>query len=154
MIGNQPQCSRSHRPKNDTNVRPLRQHRNHPFDWLDQSAYLGLDPMRIALFAVFAVVLTNAISVVHAEMKAEETPLDGSALFSDLSKEDASKKARAMAETDFARHVYRVWVAGMRRPQSAYDNYLKEKYGVLVTSIAGSLFQTESWGQLTATIRP
>ena len=72
-------------------------------------------------------------------MKPQDNDLDGYAIFNDLSKEDASKKAREMAETDFARNVYRIFVVGKRPAKSAYDDYLKEKYGVLTTPIAGCL---------------
>ena len=60
-------------------------------------------------------------------------------MFDNLSKEDASKKAREMAEADFARNVYRIFVVGKRPATSAYDEYLKERYGVLMTPIAGCL---------------
>ena len=70
-------------------------------------------------------------------MKPQDNELDGYAIFKDLSKEDASKKAREMAETDFTRNVYRIFVVGKRPAKSFYDDYLKERYGVLVTPIAG-----------------
>ena len=47
------------------------------------------------------------------------------------------EKAREMAETDFSRNTFRILVAGMRRQQDAYDNFLKTKYAVVVTSVAG-----------------
>ena len=59
------------------------------------------------------------------------------AVFQDLSKENATQKAQTMAQSDFARNVFRVFVAGMRRQQDAHDNYLKQKYGAVVTSVAG-----------------
>jgi hypothetical protein len=70
-------------------------------------------------------------------MKPQENELDRYALFNDLSKKDASEKAREMAEADFARNSYRILVVGKRPPKSAYDDYLKEKYGVITTPIAG-----------------
>jgi len=66
-----------------------------------------------------------------------EGAFDGYALFAKLSKEQASKKARAMAENDFAHGVYRVWVYGLRRDESPDEKYLRKKYGVTVTPIAG-----------------
>jgi hypothetical protein len=95
--------------------------------------------MRARVFVFFAVFLATAIAAIHADMKPQENELDGYAIFNDLSKEDASKKAREMAETDFARNVYRIFVVGKRPAKSAYDDYLKEHYGVLVTPIAGCL---------------
>src|SRR5450755_5190335 len=93
--------------------------------------------MRATVFVFFAFVLATALAPIHADMKPQDNELDGYATFNDLSKEDASKKAREMAETDFARNVYRVFVVGKRPAKSAYDDYLKEKYGVLTTAIAG-----------------
>ena len=95
--------------------------------------------MRATVFVFFAVFLATAVAAIHADMKPQDNELDGYAIFNDLSKEDASKKAREMAETDFARNVYRIFVVGKRPAKSAYDDYLKEKYGVLVTPIAGCL---------------
>jgi hypothetical protein len=95
--------------------------------------------MRATVFVFFAFCLATAVAAVHAEMKPQDNELDGYAIFSDLSKEDASKKAREMAETDFARNVYRIFVVGKRPAESAYDDYLKEKYGVLVTAISGCI---------------
>jgi hypothetical protein len=93
--------------------------------------------MRATLSVFLAVVF--AAAAIHADMKPQDNELDGYAIFNDLSKEDASKKAREMAETDFARNVYRIFVVGKRPAKSAYDDYLKEKYGVLTTPIAGCL---------------
>ena len=56
-----------------------------------------------------------------------------------LRKKSASKKAREMAETDFAQNVYRIFVAGKPAGRIASDEYLTNKYGVHVTSIAGCL---------------
>src|SRR5471032_2005246 len=93
--------------------------------------------MRTTLSVLLAVFFATAVAATHADVKPQDNELDGSAIFSDLSKEGASKKAREMAETDFARNVYRVFVVGKRPAKSAYDDYLKEKYGVLTTAIAG-----------------
>src|SRR6266403_3887472 len=95
--------------------------------------------MRATVFVFFAVVFATAVAITHANMQPQDNELDGYAIFNDLSKEDASKKAREMAENDFARNVYRIFVVGKRPVKSAYDDYLKEHYGVLVTPIAGCL---------------
>ena len=95
--------------------------------------------MRATIFVFFAVFLATAVATIHADMKPQDNELDGFAIFNDLSKEDASKKAHEMAEADFARNVYRIFVVGKRPAKSAYDDYLKEKYGVITTSIAGCL---------------
>lgn len=85
----------------------------------------------------FAVSFAIAIASIHADMKPQENNLDGFALFGELSKEDASKKAREMAENDFAKNVFRIFVVGRRPLENAYDDYLKERYRVVVTPIAG-----------------
>jgi hypothetical protein len=95
--------------------------------------------MRSTALLFFAVFLATAVAIIHADMKPQDNDLDGYAIFNDLSKEDASKKAREMAESDFARNVYRIFVVGKRPAKSAYDDYLKEHYGVLVTPIAGCI---------------
>jgi hypothetical protein len=95
--------------------------------------------MRVTVFTFSAVFLTTAVVTIHADMKPQENDLNGYAVFNDLSKEDASQKAREMAESDFARNVYRIFVVGKRPAKSAYDDYLKEHYGVLVTPIAGCI---------------
>jgi hypothetical protein len=92
--------------------------------------------MRATVIVFFAVFLATAL---YAEMKPQENDLDGYAIFYDLSKESASKKAREMAEADFARDVYRIFVVGKRPATSAYGDYLKIKYGVLETAIAGCI---------------
>jgi hypothetical protein len=86
---------------------------------------------------VLAVVLTTAAVAIPADMKSQDNEPDGYAIFNDLSKEDALKKAREMAETDFERNVYRIFVVGKRPAKSTYDDYLKEKYGIITTPIAG-----------------
>jgi hypothetical protein len=95
--------------------------------------------MRVTFSVLFAIALTTACAAVHADMKPQDNELDGYAIFNDLSKADASQKAREMAENDFAKNVYRIFVVGKRPVKSAYDDYLKEHYGVLVTPIAGCL---------------
>jgi hypothetical protein len=77
--------------------------------------------------------------VPHSEANADNAEFDGYALFSKLSKEDAWKKARVMAQSDFAHGVYRVFVYGLRPVKNPYDDYLKEKYGEIVTPIAGCI---------------
>jgi hypothetical protein len=113
--------------------------------------------MRATLLAFLGVIFASAVVTIHADMESQGKQLDGSAIFGDLSKEDASTKAREMAETDFAHSQYRVFVAGMRPPKSAYDDYLKEKYGVLVTSIAGCVVSDGIIGAIegyNATMKP
>jgi hypothetical protein len=94
--------------------------------------------MRATAF-VFLAAFLAAAATLRADMEPQDNELDGSAIFNDLSKEDASKKAREMAEADFARNVYRIFVAGKRPAKSAYNDYLKKKYGVLETPIAGCI---------------
>ena len=113
--------------------------------------------MRAAILVLLAVVLTGAAAAIPAATKPRDNELDGYATFNDLSKEDASKKAREMAETDFARNVYRIFVAGRRPVINAYDDYLKEKYGVLVVPIAGCLVSDGIEGAIdgyNSTIKP
>jgi hypothetical protein len=95
--------------------------------------------MRAAIRVFFIVVLTGVGAAISSDAKPQGDALDGYAVFGDLSKEAASKKAREMAETDFARNVYRILVAGKPPATSAYDDYLVNKYGVCVTPIAGCL---------------
>ena len=104
--------------------------------------------MRNTLFVSFAVIFTSYVVAIHADMNTQEKQLDGYAIFNDLSKEVASKKAQKMAETDFARNQYRIFVAGMRPPSSAYDDYLRKKYGILVTAIAGCVVSDGIMGAL------
>jgi hypothetical protein len=96
-------------------------------------------PMRVTFSVFLAIALTTAFAAVHADVKPQDNELDGYAIFNDLSKADASKKAREMAGNDFAKNVYRIFVVGKRPAKSAYDDYLKEHCGVLVTPIAGCL---------------
>jgi hypothetical protein len=95
--------------------------------------------MRATVSVLFAVVFATALATIQADMKPQDNELEGYAIFNDLSKEAALKKAREMAETDFARNVYRVFVVGKRPAKSAYDDYLKEKYGVVTIPIAGCI---------------
>jgi hypothetical protein len=83
------------------------------------------------------VVLAGVGSPVSINAKPPGDALDGYAVFGDLTKEGASKKARAMAKTDFAQNVYRIFVAGKPAGRIASEEYLTNKYGVQVTSIAG-----------------
>jgi hypothetical protein len=95
--------------------------------------------MRSAILVLLVVVLTGVRAAISIEAKPQGDALDGYAIFGDLTKKDASKKAREMAKTDFARNVYRIFVAGRPAATNAYDAYLTNKYGVQVTSIAGCL---------------
>jgi hypothetical protein len=70
--------------------------------------------------------------------RAEEC-LDGYAMFSKLSREEASMKAAAMASTDFQNGTYRILVYGMRRQNSPYEVYLWKIYGVSAVPIAGCI---------------
>jgi hypothetical protein len=113
--------------------------------------------MRATISVFFALFLATAFATTHADMKPEGNELDGYAIFNDLSKEDASRKAREMAESDFAKNVYRLFVVGKRPAKSAYDDYLKEKYGVITTPIAGCLVSDGIIGAeegYNSTIRP
>ena len=91
--------------------------------------------MRATLTLLMALAFAT-VSTIQADMKLQESEFDGS-IFSDLSKADALRKAREMAETDFARNVYRIFVVGKRPSTNPYDDYLKEKYRVVTTPIAG-----------------
>lgn len=95
--------------------------------------------MRSAVPLFLAIFLATAVATICADMKPQDDELDGYAIFNDLSKEAASSKAREMAESDFAKNLYRIFVVGKRPAKSAHDDYLKEHYGVLVTPIAGCI---------------
>jgi hypothetical protein len=95
--------------------------------------------MRAAILVLLIVILTGVGASMSGGAKPPGDSVDGYAVFGDLSKEDASKNAREMAETDFAQNVYRILVAGKPPATSAYDDYLLNKYGVRVTPIAGCL---------------
>lgn len=95
--------------------------------------------MHVALVVVFAICLATVRAAIPEASNQEEINMEAFAVFNDLSKEAAMNKAREMAQNDFAKNVYRILVVGKRPPQSAYDNYLKQRYGVLVTPIAGCL---------------
>ena len=88
---------------------------------------------------LFGLFLATAGGIIHAETNSAVSERDDYTMFTDLSKADASKKAREMATADFARNVYRIYVVGKRPATSAYDEYLKERYGVLMTPIAGCI---------------
>jgi hypothetical protein len=93
--------------------------------------------MRVAILVLLIVVLTGVGVPMSSDAKPPDDALDGYAVFGDLAKKDASKKAREMAKTDFAQNVYRIFVAGRPIGPNAHDDYLLNKYGVHVTSIAG-----------------
>jgi len=93
--------------------------------------------MRAGILVLLIVVLTGVGAPRSIDAKPPGDPLDGYAVFGDLTKEGASKKARAMAKTDFARNVYRIFVAGKPATGIPSEEYLLNKYGVQVTSIAG-----------------
>lgn len=95
--------------------------------------------MRFATLVLLIVVLAGVGPVISIDAKPPGDAVDGYAMFGDLTKEGASKKARDMAKTDFAQNVYRIFVAGKPAAPNAYEGYLTNKYGVQVTSIAGCL---------------
>ena len=94
---------------------------------------------RAAAFVFVMFVVASALAAIPEEMNPPEKELDGSAIFNDLSKGAAAKKAGEMAQADFAKHVYRIFVVGKRPAKNGYDDYLKEHYRVMVTPIAGCL---------------
>jgi hypothetical protein len=96
--------------------------------------------MRAVILVLLIVVLAGVGAPLPIDAKPPGDPLDGYAVFGDLTKEDASKKAREMAKTDFAQNIYRIFVAG--KPATgkiASEEYLTHKYGVQITSIAGCI---------------
>ena len=93
--------------------------------------------MRAVILVLLIVVLTGVGAPKSVDAKPPGDALDGYAVFGDLAKKDASKKAREMAKTDFAQNVYRIFVAGKPIGPNAHDDFLLNKYGVQVTSIAG-----------------
>jgi len=93
--------------------------------------------MRACILLISGVFFATTIGGISADVKPEDNQMDGYAIFNDLSKEDASKKAREMAESDFAKNIYRIFVVGRRPVENAYHEYLQERYGVTVTAIAG-----------------
>jgi hypothetical protein len=104
--------------------------------------------MRVATLVLLIVVLAGVGAAISIDAKPQGDPLDGYAMFGDLAKKDASKKAREMAKTDFTQNLYRIFVAGKPLATSAYDDYLANKYGVQVTSIAGCLISDGIEGAL------
>jgi len=68
--------------------------------------------MRTAILVFLIVILAGIRAGISSDAKPRSDPLDGYAVFGDLTKEEASKKAREMAKTDFAQNVYRIFVAG------------------------------------------
>jgi hypothetical protein len=95
--------------------------------------------MRAVILVLLSVVLTGVGSPRSIDAKPPGDAVDGYAMFGDLTKKDASTKARKMAATDFAQNVYRIFVAGKPAGRIAREEYLTNKYGVQVTSIAGCL---------------
>ena len=95
--------------------------------------------MRTKLFISIVVAFGTTFSGVHAETKSQDDEMDAYAIFNDLSKEEALRKGREMAESDFAKGEYRLLVVGKRPVKSAYDEYLKVHYGVVITPIAGCI---------------
>lgn len=82
-------------------------------------------------------VIAAIITICGPGVRAAEPARDSYADFRQLSKAEASQKARIMAERDFAAGKYRLFVYGLRRGNSASDEYLKTNYDVEVTPIAG-----------------
>jgi len=93
--------------------------------------------MRAAILLLFIVVLAGVRAALSIDAKPPGDAVDGYAMFGDLTKEGASKKARDMARTDFAQNVYRIFVAGKPAGRIASEEYLTDKYGIHVTPIAG-----------------
>lgn len=120
-------------------------------------AYLASTFMRTAILVILVLVLTGVGAAIASEAAPRDNAVDGYALFGDLAKKDASKKACAMAETDFARNVYRIFVAGKPAGRIASEEYLTNKYGVRVTPIAGCLISDGIEGAMegyNTTMRP
>lgn len=95
--------------------------------------------MRFATLVLLIVALAGVGPVISIDAKPPGDAVDGYAMFGDLTKKDASTKARKLAETDFAQYRYRIFVAGKPAGRIASEEYLTNKYGVQVTSIAGCL---------------
>jgi hypothetical protein len=113
--------------------------------------------MRATVITFLAVFLAAVAGARPSDMNPPDNDGAGYAIFTDLSKEAASKKAREMAEADFARNVYRILVAGKRPAKSAYDDHLKDKYGVVATPIAGCVVSDGIIGAIesyNSTMRP
>lgn len=68
-------------------------------------------------------------------------PIDGYAVFGDLSQEAAMKKGRKVAREYFKRGDYQILTFGLPGPESAeeaaYKERLKARYGVVVSRTAG-----------------
>lgn len=95
--------------------------------------------MRATPFVFAAIFLATAVAHGHPDMEGQDSGIDGIGSLTDLSKEEAATRAGKMAEADFARNVYRILVVGKRPAKNASDDFLKEKYGILATPIAGCL---------------
>jgi len=68
-----------------------------------------------------------------------EGGINGYETFYNLGKNEAAKKARQMAATDFAQGRYRILVYGLRRQDSPAEVNLKKRYGVATVPIAGCI---------------
>lgn len=88
----------------------------------------------LALILLF---LTPLISRAADPAHASNGTLDGHAAFYNLSKTEATEKAKAMALADFEQGRYRILIFGLRRTESPGEIQLKERYGVATTSIGG-----------------
>ena len=113
--------------------------------------------MRTAILGMLTLALTGMGPASSGAAEPQENAMDGYATFGDLAKKDASKKARDMAKTDFARNVYRILVAGKPAGKVASEEYLANKYGVQVTPIAGCLISEGIEGAIdgyNSTMRP
>ena len=95
--------------------------------------------MRFAILVLLIVVLAGVGPIISIDAKPPGDAVDGYEMFGDLTKESASKKASKIAETDFTQNRYRIFVAGKPLAANASDDYLTNKYGIQVTSIAGCL---------------
>jgi hypothetical protein len=93
--------------------------------------------MRAAILVLLIVIVAGVRPALSIDAKRSGDAVDGYAMFGDLTKEGASKKARDMARTDFAQNVYRIFVAGKPAGRIASEEYLTDKYGIHVTPIAG-----------------
>ena len=93
--------------------------------------------MRATAFLFFTFFRATVFGAIPEDMNPPEKQVDGFAMFNDLSKDAATKKASEMARADFEKSIYRIFVVGRRPLENAYDDYLKQHYHVLVTPIAG-----------------
>ena len=87
--------------------------------------------------ALILLLLAPLVSRGADRAQASNGTLDGHAAFYDLSKTEATEKAKVMALADFEQGRYRILVFGLRRTESPREIQLKERYGVATTAIAG-----------------